>query len=102
MSVDEGRALRRRRLAEVNLSEEDDSSDLHFDECIVFHCFVGDDDCEEPSDISACMRFDEDGVCIDPLCRYTDGALEIPYQMDEPPQAMSEPASDQPRDPLAP
>jgi len=102
MSVDEGRALRRRRLAEVNLSEEDDSSDLHFDECVVFHCFVGDDDCEEPSDISACMRFDEDGVCIDPLCRYTDGALEIPYQMAEPPQATGEPASDQPRDPLAP
>jgi len=48
------------------------------------------------------MRFDEDGVCVDPLCRYTDGALEIPYQMAEPPQATGEPASDQPRDPLAP
>ena len=46
-------------------------SQLHFADCTIFHCFFGDDYCEEPSPRSACLRWADDGTCADPLCKYT-------------------------------
>ena len=68
LSISEGISYRRRKLAEYNIPEHVDSSNMHFDECIVYHCFVGDDHCEEPSPADACLKIAEDGSCADPLC----------------------------------
>jgi len=73
LSIDEGLGLRRRRLEQIDLPETADSSNVHFDECLVFHCFAGDDHCEEPSPHEACLKIADDGSCADPLCKYTRG-----------------------------
>jgi hypothetical protein len=70
LSIDEAHSYRRRRLGAVGLAEEADSSAVHFPECLVFHCFKGDEGCEEPSPHEACLRIGDDGSCADPLCRY--------------------------------
>ena len=63
LSIAQGHEMRRRRLAELGHAEEADTSRVHFPGCLVFHCFRGDEECEEPSPPEACLRAAEDGSC---------------------------------------
>lgn len=70
LSLEESHALRRRKLSAIGIAEHEDSSSVHFEDCLVFHCFYGDEQCEEPSPLEACLKVGDDGTCADPLCRY--------------------------------
>jgi len=73
LSISEGHAMRRRHLAELGHGEDVDSSTVHFPECLVFHCFRGDTDCDDPSPPEACLQVADDGSCADPLCKWHVG-----------------------------
>ena len=67
--------LRRRKLVQIGMLDHEDTSEVHFEECVVFHCFYGDDACDEPADPNEfCLKAAEDGSCADPLCRIADGS----------------------------
>jgi len=70
LSVSEGHAMRRRHLEQINMHEDMDSSSVDFPGCVVYHCFKGDEGCEDPSPFEACMRVADDGSCVDPLCKH--------------------------------
>jgi hypothetical protein len=70
LSLSSSHDYRRRHLEAIGKEAHHDSSEVDFHDCLVFHCFRGDDDCEEPSPPEACLRWAEDGSCPDPLCRY--------------------------------
>jgi hypothetical protein len=72
LSNTEAHEFRRRRLSSLGIEAHEDSSEVHFHECLIYHCFDGDDGCEEPSANDFCLRWsdDEDGGCADPLCHY--------------------------------
>ena len=38
--------------------------------CVAYHCFEGDEDCDDPSPPEACLAFGHDGKCHQPLCRW--------------------------------
>lgn len=39
--------------------------------CVIFHCFRGDRNCDEPSAADACVRWaDDNQTCAEPLCKY--------------------------------
>ena len=72
----QARTMRRRKLSEVGLTPAHDSRHLDLEDCMVFHCFLGDEECDEPSPIDACLRWNDDGACGDPLCKYAWGSRE--------------------------
>ena len=68
-----GEEKRRRRLAEV---AGDATLELELDNvrdptglCLAYHCFAGDDGCDEPATRDMCAEWSDDGrACLEPLC----------------------------------
>jgi hypothetical protein len=87
LTEDESIAHRRLGEAERRRLAESDTRALHhlFDpldptgKCLVYHCFVGDKRCDEPSGREMCAVWSEaDDACAEPMCKavYPEDDLE--------------------------
>lgn len=59
-----------RRLSELHAANSSHESPF---ECVVYHCFAGDEACDKPSDPAFCAKWADDGfTCELPLCMWID------------------------------